>query len=311
MAADKKKAAADSGGGTRALVFLVLALVAGAAATILIYNVIQSYKARIAEAQRPPDEADVIIAAGELYPGLQITESDIIGIKVPVKYIPDGTYSAPEIVVGAIPRERILPNEYILQTRLADGDSGVGLNALVPPGMRAVSLNLPDDRSLSGFLQPGNRVDVLVSISDNDSGELETITALQTVPVLAVNSTMLRDERAKREADKDGKPPPPPLKRVRVSPSVTLAVTPDQAEILVHAQQIGRIALTLRSDGDIAQSEAAGTNSADLLGENKPPEPAPVAAKKRAAPAPPREEGVTLSIIRGSSVTQKTYAKQP
>ena len=130
MAADKKKPAVESGGGTRALVFLVLALVAGAAATILIYNVIQSYKARIVEAQKKPDEASVIIAAGELYPGLQITESDIIGIKVPIKYIPEGTYSAPELVVGAIPRERILPNEYILQTRLADGDSGIGLRSL-------------------------------------------------------------------------------------------------------------------------------------------------------------------------------------
>lgn len=321
--AEKKKAAPveeQVSGGTRALVFLVLALVAGAAATILIYQVVQSYKARIAEATKPEETQWVIIASGELFPGLQITENDIVGIEVPKKYAPEDAFSSPELVVGAIPRERILPNEFIRPDRLADADSGIGLNALVPSGMRAVSLNISGAKALSGFLQPGNRVDVLVTITDKDSGKLETLTALQTVPVLAVNATMIQSAKAEAEAEAAARAAAEAAKKAgkkvkktkptkaKGAPTVTLALTPDQAEILVHAQQIGNVTLTLRSDGDIAQAEAAGINTSELLGENEPP---PVAAapvaKAKPKVEPPKEQGVTLSIIRGSKTTTKTY----
>lgn len=316
--AEKKPVAVESsvGGGTRALLFLVLALVAGAAATILIYQVIQSYTARIAEARKPEPTQMVIIASGELFPGLQITETDIIAIPVPLKLVPATSFSSPDLVVGAIPRERILPNEFILPDRLADADSGVGLNALVPAGMRAVSLNLADNKSLSGFLVAGNRVDVLVSITDVDSGKLETLTALQTVPVLAVNSQMFKNEKQKREEAarlaKEGEAPPKKqAKRLSSQPSVTLAVTPEQAEILVHASQIGNITLALRSDGDIEQLTSMGTNTTDILGENEPPPELPkVGPKPKPKPVEKKAEGVTLQIIRAGSVSTRTYDAQ-
>ena len=315
--AEAKKAVVESGvgGGTRALAFLVLALVAGAAATILIYQVIQSYTARIAEARKPEPTQMVIIASGELFPGLQITETDIIGIQVPIKLVPAESFSSADLVVGAIPRERILPNEFILPDRLADADSGVGLNALVPAGMRAVSLNLADNKSLSGFLVAGNRVDVLVSITDIETGKLETLTALQTVPVLAVNNQMFRNDKQKREdaakLAKDGKPPEKKeARRLGSAPSVTLAVTPEQAEILVHASQIGSITLALRSDGDIEQLTSMGTSTSAILGEDQPialVEAPKVGPKPRAKPVEKKPEGVTLQIIRAGSIQLQTY----
>ncbi len=315
MAEAKKAVVAEGGvgGGTRALAFLVLALVAGAAATILIYQVIQSYTARIAEARQPEQTQMVIIASGELFPGLQITETDIIGIQVPLKLVPAGSFSSADLVVGAIPRERILPNEFILPDRLADAESGVGLNALVPAGMRAVSLNLGDTKSLSGFLVAGNRVDVLVSITDADSGKLETLTALQTVPVLAVNSQMFKNDKQRREeaaraAEGGNAPEKKEARRLGSAPSVTLAVTPEQAEILVHAAQIGNITLALRSDGDIEQLTSMGTNTTDILGENEPVVEAPkVGPKPKPRPVEKKPEGVTLQIIRAGSVTTRTY----
>lgn len=320
MAEAKKVAPAESsvGGGTRALAFLVLALVAGAAATILIYQVIQSYTARIAEARKPEPTQMVIIASGELFPGLQITETDIIGIQVPLKLVPASSFSSADLVVGAIPRERILPNEFILPDRLADADSGVGLNALVPAGMRAVSLNLADNKSLSGFLVAGNRVDVLVSITDADSGKLETLTALQTVPVLAVNSQMFRNDKQKREEAarlaKEGEPAEPKkeARRLSTAPSVTLAVTPEQAEILVHASQIGSITLALRSDGDIEQLQSMGTSTSQILGEDQPVivEAPKVGPRPKARPVEKKPEGVTLQIIRAGSVSTRTYDAQ-
>lgn len=306
------------GGGARALVFLTLAVVAGAAATIMIYQVIQQYTSRIAEARKPEETQFVIIAAGDLYPGLVITESDIVGIDIPKKYVPEDAFSAAELVVGSIPRERILANEFIRPARLANSDTGVGLNALIPPGMRAVSLNLRDDASLSGFLVPGNRVDVVLTIlPEGDNGgkqKQETLTLMQTVPVVAVNSEMLRDadaarkEAARLKAAEEGKPLPeaPARRRAPVTPSVTVAVTPDDAAKLVHAGQLGQLTLTLRADNDLTLTSSDGVTSTDFE-DAKPLPPEIKAVIRKAAAKPPPDEGVTLRLIRGDSTATKTY----
>jgi pilus assembly protein CpaB len=304
--AKQSTASENASGGLRALVFLILALVAGAAATIMVYQLIQGYKARIVEAQKPEETMMVIVAAGELYPGVTITEQDIVGVEVPKKYLPGDVFNSPELVVGRIPRERILANEFIRPGRLADGDSGIGLNALVPPGMRALSLNLQDGAAVSGFLNPGNRVDILVTLVGEKAGDArETVTLLQTVPIIAVNSRMLKDDvAAQTDADKAKTKAKKPPGR----PSVTLAVTPEQAELVAHASRLGPITLTLRSDVDVDQQTVDSINNSDLLGIKEEPKPTPAAPKR----IKKKEEGTTtedvLQIIRG---TQKQTYKPP
>jgi pilus assembly protein CpaB len=312
----KKKDDSKGGGisaAMRALIFLGLAVIAGGAATIMVWQMVTSYKMQIEEAHKPEETVMVIVAAGDLFPGVSIAEGDIVGVEVPKKYVPTDAFTSPELVVGRIPRERILANEFVRPSRLADGETGVGLNALVPPGMRAISLNINDGAAVSGFLEPGNRVDLVVTMA-NDKGERQTITLMQTVPVLAVNGRMLHDDPTAQPPDPNDPNAKPKRPAPKGAPSITFAVTPEQAEIIAHVSRLGQITLTLRSDKDL---DAVPTTPVDLLAllppemrerALHPPAPPPSVKKKAAPPPPPPPEGI--KIIRGGSTTVTTPPPQ-
>jgi pilus assembly protein CpaB len=297
--AKQQQASASASGGLRALVFLVLAIVAGAAATIVVYQLIQSYQARIAEAQKPEETVMAIVAAGDLFPGIQLTEQDLVGVEIPKQYLPAGAFTSHELVIGRTPRERILGNEFILPERLADGEAGIGLNALIPNGMRAISINIGNARALSGFLRPGNRVDLVVTIQGDDVLDRPlTLTLLQAVPVLAVNSQL---DKAEDVVGANGQPAKKKTATTRqMSPSVTFAVTPEEAEIVAQAEQRGDITLTLRSDDDYSVTSTGAIDTQDVLGRSDEP----VAKTKRPTAAPRVAEPTGLTIIRGTSKQQ-------
>jgi pilus assembly protein CpaB len=297
-------------------VFLILALVAGAAATVLIYQLVQGYERRIAAMQKPEETQVVIVAAADLFPGLVITEADIVGIEIPKKYAPVASFSVPDLVVGRVPRERILANEFVLPERLADSESGVGLNALIPLGMRAISININDGNAVSGFLRPGDIVDMLVTMRDDTSRgaatEAQTFTLLQTVPVLAVNDKAQQDENeaaAEAEAAKaKGKTKGAKKKTTqrKQRPSVTFAVTPEQAEEVAHAERLGEITLSLRRKDDAAtvESDGGSTKINDVLGEEEK-----VKEKKKGGKGGGKktttEEPGGLKIIRGGKIEER------
>ncbi len=316
MARKKKKTeetTSGMSGQTRAVIFGVVALVCGVLAVFVISMAIQNYEAKIAAAQAPEDTVLAVIAARDLYQGIVITEEDLLQIPVPPEFLPGGTeelvYLLPEHLVGRVPKERILANEFIREVRLADPENGTGLNALIPRGMRAISMQLKDGAALSGFLNSGDYVDVVVTIKpdEGDSSDqiTETRTLVQAVYVLAVNDKTGKTEGTSPEAARDAKKKKKKTKKKRIKPSVTLAVTPEQAEGLAHASRQGEITLTLRNQQDLQFEELEAADTSKLLGEEAEPEPE--VKKKRpvkaiAAPEPVEEEPEEpgLIIIRGN-----------
>jgi pilus assembly protein CpaB len=278
------------GGPVRALIFLALAIGAGSFSLLMLYQLITSYQLRIDEAKRPEDTVMVIVAARDLYQGVTITEEDLYAVQIPPKYLPEGVFLSPEHVVGRIPRERILANEFVRADRLADPESGVGLNAVIPRGMRAISINIADGAALSGFLNPGNYVDVLVTIQPDaetaaKDAKPQTQTLLQAVFVLGVNSRM------KQETGDEAK-----QKRGSQSPSVTLLVTADQAEQIAHAENLGEIVLTLRNDLDVNFATLAGVDVDDLRSKL---ESAPKVIRRTAAPVAAKKQCHEFTVISG------------
>jgi len=216
---------------------------------------------------------------------------------MPFEYIPAGSFASPEEVVGRVPRERILANEFIRKERLADRSAGIGLNALISRGMRAVSINITNGSALSGFLNPGNYVDVLVTINPQveGAGDDQTFTLLQAVYVLAVRARMVQDNMRSGAGEVRGR---------GSAPSVTLQVTPEQAEQLAHARQKGTITLLLRNDLDLQFTETQGATVKSLLGVDDKPK-----VKARRAPAPKPKQ--TLLIYKGTRSKEYTYDTPP
>jgi len=279
------------GGALRALVFLALAVLMGAGSLVALYQLITAYQAEIDEAKRPEDKVMVIVAARDLYQGVTITEEDLYAVQIPPRFLPDGIFLSPEHVVGRIPRERILANEFVRADRLADPESGEGLNAVIPRGMRAISVNVADGAALSGFLNPANYVDVLVTIEpDGDSALARplTETLLQAVFVLGVNSRRRQMETEREEGEQ----------RARQKPSVTLLVTAEQALDVAHAENMGDIVLSLRNDLDVNYASLEGVDVGDLRRKLQAPEVTRVYTKVKK----PKKKCVELKNISGEDV---------
>ena len=121
-------------------------------------------------------------------------------------------YSDSAIVIGRTPRAKILPNEPVRRESLASADAGVGLNALIRKGMRAMTVQVDHQSGVGGFIQPGNYVDVIVTIRPDDQrgrSKWATETILSGIPVLTVAATETeaetRDGENKRRTQLDAK----------------------------------------------------------------------------------------------------------
>jgi pilus assembly protein CpaB len=186
-----------------------------------------------------------------------------------------------EDVVDRAPRIDITKHDYILDHMLSKKGAKT-IAAAIPRGKCAFPVQ---GSNVSGFVQPGDRVDVIVTIKQK-SGEFRSVTVLTMIDVMAVNGSLVPT----LESKSDGKEPH----------SVTLLLTQDQARELEEGQKQGNIRLTLRNIGD--NQPAPVTKLADLKldttqEEPKTPElkPAVVTQTIVQPPAPPQ-----IRTLRGT-----------
>lgn len=260
----------------RAAVFLTIASIAAVALGFVVVSLYTTYRNQLAEAEREDPVEYYLVAASELHPGLEITENDLFLVEIAPKYLyknggPESNlFKNYENIVGRMPRERILANEWIRAERLADVTTGVGLNALIPRGQRAISVRLAGGRAVSGFLRPWDYVDVMVTFTPPDEKEAKTLYLQQSVLVVGVGSNAAKDTKGK---------PKDPRKMTRFEKrrsaeaknTVTLSVSPQQAELIAHAQELGKITLTLRNNADIDPvDDLQAVGISDLFGVQPP-----------------------------------------
>ena len=267
---------------TRLLMIGVLALALGFVASVYVYRNLQSKNGS------GESGIDVIVAADDLQVGARVEEHDIKIIKIPAADLPPGAPRRRSDVLGHGVIVPISKGEFILPNRLAGENAGAGLPALIPPGMRAVSVRVNEVVSVAGFVTPGTRVDVLLTGTPGGSGEQQTTTVLQNVAVLASGHTLERT--ATGEAQNTA--------------VITLLVSPDDAQRLTLASSEGHIQLALRNPLDTKQDEVPSSNTRGLYhGAAAPPTVQPVVhhvpTKKAAPVAPPPSTGVSVEVYQG------------
>ena len=269
---------------TRLLMIGVLALALGFFASVYVYRNLQS---KSGGSNEPGIE--VIVAADDLQVGARVEEHDIRVIKIPKEDLPPGAPRRRADVLGHGVIIPIAKGEFILPNRLAGENAGSGLPALIPPGMRAVSVRVNEVVSVAGFVTPGTRVDVLLTGTPGTSGEQQTTTVLQNVAVLASGHTLERTSTGEAQN----------------TAVITLLVSPDDAQRLTLASSEGHIQLALRNPLDTKQDEVASSNERGLYkGMALPPAPtqAPVhhaAVVKKPAPVAPTSTGVSVEVYQG------------
>jgi pilus assembly protein CpaB len=192
----------------------------------------------------------------------------------------------------------ISKGEFFLPNRLAGENAGAGLPALIPPGMRAVSVRVNEVVSVAGFVTPGTRVDVLLTGAPGGSGEQQTTTVLQNVAVLASGHTLERTSSGEAQN----------------TAVITLLVTPDDAQRLTLASTEGHIQLALRNPLDTKQDEVPASNSRGLY--RGLPIPAAVHTPVRhVVPAkptttPPASTGVSIEVYQGDKKQEVKFPEE-
>lgn len=151
-----------------------------------------------------------------------------------------------ESLVGAVVRRGISAGEPMTKGRIAKpGDRGF-MAAVLNPGMRAMTLRINAVTGVAGFAFPGDRVDILlthrITIAGR-KGRVATETLLTAVRILAIDQNVVENQL-----------------KAKVAKTVTLEVTPKQAEYLNVGANLGRLSLTLRS-----LARGAGGNSRDRI----------------------------------------------
>lgn len=216
----------------RTLIVGIIALSCGIAAVVLV-NGLQLYQENGSQVATN----SIVVAAANVPRGNTLSEKDLRLNEWPADHVPEGAIRAIEECVGRSVTVDLARDEPLMKSKLSDKNAGRGMAANIPDGMRGYTIQTPTfASSVAGFVLPGNRVDVLLTINN------VTTTLLQNIEIMAVGQ--VTNPPAENRLDVDS--------RMR---SVTLVVTPDQAAKLTLAQTSGRLHLTLRNGEDDAAAD--------------------------------------------------------
>ncbi|MGF1842860.1 Flp pilus assembly protein CpaB [Vibrio clamense] len=171
----------------------------------------------------------VIIAAQEIPAGTVIEDQHLTTKLLEEDWRSEYQYTEATELLGQVAATSIYSGEIVNTQRMSVGAEGSALASLIPETKRAVTIRVNDVIGVAGFLLPGNKVDILNTISYG-KGSANTVTVLKDIKVLAVDQTA---------RSKENKP--------IIVRAVTLEVSPKEAEKLLTAKSKGEIQLTLRN----------------------------------------------------------------
>lgn len=242
----------------RLLLLLLIAIVAAGSTVLSLRGWIEGQRADYASAaQRPQADTntdDVLVASTSLPTGLLVKRSHLRWQAWPKDaiaetYIVRGRGVAMTDFEGTVVRTGVASGEPLTNERVVKSGERGFLAAVLSPGKRAVSIPVTATTGIAGFIFPGDRVDLILTHAIDKKGDGERTrraseTVLTDVRVLAVDQ---------ETDDQNGK--------ASIAKTVTLELSPRQAEIVSLIQELGRLSLSLRSltmedDPDIVETNS-------------------------------------------------------
>jgi len=236
---------------------IIIALVLSLITAALIYF----YITAAGKTEAPPPEikyATVLVAAENIPARTQISMKHIKQVKIAEELLNTSALTEEDDIVGKYTKESIVEGEQFMPQRLADEDN-MTLSYIIPEGMRAISMNISEQVSVTNLLRPGDYVDVVASFEKEDE-EMDEVTKtypriskviLQNVQVLALGQDLTV-----------------PADKLSEAPStVTLAIKKDDVEKFVYASEYATLRLALRPVDDKSASETTGVIRSDMTGQ--------------------------------------------
>jgi pilus assembly protein CpaB len=256
---------------SRTLMLFFVALVLAVVAVLIAQRWVESMgSGNVQQVQYSP----VIVAAMDIPQWKTVGESDVTEKNWPKDTVTKDMFTEKSQVIGKVAINNVFTDEPLNARRVVDPKGGNVFSLGFPENKRAFTVRVNDVSGVGGFLLPDNHVDVLRSWKVSGmNDEVHTETIVQDIKVLAV------DQESTSEKNK-------PI----VVRSVTLEMTPQQAEDVFKAQEQGSIQLALRNPTDTTLLDKSETTVRVVA----PPPRMPRATASRA-------RGRTFTVIRGMS----------
>lgn len=260
------------------VVMLLIALIVGAGAVYyanyFIEQQISAYKKQLESKQ---EMVEVVVPKRNLPRGTRIDPVDLATRAVPVDYVPSGvvteaTYSNAE---GQRLNFDVHAGKPLMWAHLENG-SVPTFSGKLPEGLRALTIRVDEVNSLSGFLQPGDKIDLMLTYNGGKSDM--TIPLLQNILVLATGSQTVAEQSVEDAHS------------TNTFSTATLQLTPEEAKKIILAESSGKITALLRhpEDGSLLTKEPM--TFAKMLGNDVKRQPKAVLRQEVSVQEKPKVE---------------------
>ena len=273
---------------SRSKTILGVAIALGLLAALAGYAGLRAAAAQVAH-QNSKYYVPVVVAAADLTFGTKLDRAQLRIARYPKESVPAGAFSDIDSVADQTTKIFLAAREPITATKLSS--RGGGLSMLVRHGLRATSVEVDQVSGVSGFVLPGDRVDVLCTV-DNRGGDNQAVTKtiLQNTEVLA---------SGQKTTQQDNKP-------ITVQ-AVTILVDPTGAEKVALGLHEGKLHLVLRNPEDGDTLRVAGLNTNEMLNGTSTRVATP--SPKRAAQTPKATVVASAPATRTSSHAAKPVVR--
>jgi len=275
----------------RTIATLAIAIVLGLVAVVILNGYLGSQKKSGPAPVAAGAGAPVVVAAAPIKRGVVLQPSLLKVVNYPAGSVPAGAFSTVAQLTGAKDVQRLAlrdlaPDEPVLAVRVTAPGGKLNLAGLLDPGMQAVTLHSTDIQEVSGFVLPGDHVDLLLtrSIGGGNMQQANSVTQ-----ILAENMKVLAIDQS--DDDETDKPV--------VAHAITIEVTPEQAQLITLGQSVGAVTLALRHVDDTAPLGKKATVLAQLGFTAPPPLPTGVAGGGH----PVRPSGPEVRVTRMTDTT--------
>jgi len=228
--------------------FLIIALAAGAAAAALGYFYISGMEQSMMAKMEP---VKVLVAADYIPAYTELKKDMVEYSELPKNFITSAHVLDFEKAKNKITLVPFIKGEPIMINKISE--SSEELNTAIPTGMRAVSVAVDEQSSVDYMVKAGDYVDVVLTFEINENKKVYTVTAtiLQSVRVIATGSDS-------SGTSKEGS-----------YSAITLALTPEETELLIFAREKGRISFALRPVGDTTKEKIKLASINELINQIK------------------------------------------
>ncbi len=242
------------------IIVLGLAVACAAIAMLLMKNMVKAPRTKIVKQE--VSEIQVLVAKADISLGGRLKSHDMKWQPWPGSgargYITKRSHpKAIQEFTGSVARESIGLGDPIRASKLVKADKGGVMAAILPTGVRAISIEVSNAAGVSGLILPNDRVDLILTTKGGrgSASKAASETLLNNVRVLAIGTTFKNKAGQKSMKAK----------------TATLALSPNQVEIVTQARSRGKIWLSLRSLADSAETTGqtkkrrVGSTSVKLL----------------------------------------------